>query len=108
MKSIEENISREGCNIVGNLAGQHRCRTEGTRKKGKMIYELQEKNSLKVFYTNCRSILNKINPLRGLVSVENFDIMTITKTWLDITGKAFYSEVTNFSMLTGLVGGEKE
>ena len=69
LKSRKRNISREDCNIVRTLAGQNRCRTEGTRKKGKMTYELQEKNSLKVFYANCRNILNEIDLFRGLVSV---------------------------------------
>ena len=40
VKNKEGNISREGCNLIGNSARQHGCRTEGTRKKGKMIYEV--------------------------------------------------------------------
>ena len=44
---------------------------------------------MKVYYTNCRSIVNKIDYLRGLTSVEKFDIIALTETWLDMSGKIF-------------------
>ncbi len=47
---------------------------------------------LKVYYTNCRSLRNKINLLRGKACVENFDIIAITETWIDINSKNFLSE----------------
>ena len=51
------------------------------------------KSSLKVYYTNCRSIVNKIDFLRGLTSVENLDIIALTETWLNMSGKIFSPEV---------------
>ena len=46
-----------------------------------------------MYYTNCRSILNKIDLLRGLACVEKFDIIALTETWLDMSGKVFNPEV---------------
>ena len=37
--------------------------------------------------------MNRIDLLRGLVSVENFDMKAIMETWLDMTDKVFYSEI---------------
>ena len=46
---------------------------------------VKKRNSgLKVYYTNCRSIVNKIDFLRGLTSVEDLDIIALTETSLDI------------------------
>ncbi len=47
---------------------------------------------LKVYYTNCRSLRKKIDLLRGKVCVENFDIIPVTETWIDINSKKFLSE----------------
>ena len=49
-------------------------------------------HELSVFYTNSRSVINKIDTFRGIACVEELDI-GITETWLDITGKHFLSEV---------------
>ena len=51
------------------------------------------KDRLNVYYTNCRSISNKIDLLRGLACVENFDVIALTETWLDLSGKVFHSEI---------------
>ena len=48
---------------------------------------------MKVYYTNCKSIVNKIDFLRELTTVENLDIIALTKTWLDVSGKKFSPEV---------------
>ena len=53
----------------------------------------REKYELSVYYTNCRSILNKVDMLRGLACVEKFDIIALTETWLDMSGKVFNPEV---------------
>ena len=55
---------------------------------------VKKRNSgLKVYYTNCKNIINKIDFLRGLTSVEKFDIIALTETWLDLSGKIFGPEV---------------
>ena len=51
-----------------------------------------EVHELSVFYTNSRSVINKIDTLRGIACVE-IDIIGITETWLDIAGKHFLPEV---------------
>ena len=52
-----------------------------------------EGHRLSVFYTNSRSVLNKINSLRGIACTEELDIIGITETWLDMAGKHFLPEV---------------
>ena len=42
-----------------------------------------------VSYTNSRSVINKIDILRGITCIEELDIIGITETWLDIVGKHF-------------------
>ena len=53
----------------------------------------REVQGLTVFYTNSRSVVNKMDVLRGIASTENLDIIGITETWLDIAGKHFLPEV---------------
>ena len=53
----------------------------------------REVHGLNVFYTNSRSIISKIDTLRGIACVEELDIIGITETWLDIAGKHFLPEV---------------
>ena len=53
----------------------------------------KEVQGLTVFYTNSRSIINKIDILRGITCTENLDIIGITETWLDIADKHFLPEV---------------
>ena len=62
-------------------------------KARKITRTPRAKNSLSVYYTNCRSILNKIDLLRGMACVEKFDVIALTETWLDMSGKVFDSEV---------------
>ena len=59
----------------------------------KVTMSSRVENKLNVYYTNCRSILNKIDLLRGLACVEKFDIIALTETWLDMSGKVFNPEV---------------
>ncbi len=42
--------------------------------------------------TNCRSLRNKIDLLRGKACVENFDIIAVTEPWIDTNSKNFESE----------------
>ena len=46
-------------------------------------------NYIRIYYTNSRIIRNKIDLLRGLASVENFDVIAITETWLESVVKNF-------------------
>ncbi len=39
-----------------------------------------------------QTVGNKIDLLRGKSSVENFDIIAITETWIDTNNKNFVSE----------------
>ncbi len=50
------------------------------------------KGDLTTYYTNSRSLRNKINLLRGKTCVEEFDVMAITETWVDTANKNFLSE----------------
>ncbi len=61
---------------------QHLCRSRVGREGG-----------LKVYHTNCRSLRNKIDLLRGKECVANFDIIAVTETWIDINSKNFLSEL---------------
>ena len=40
----------------------------------------KRKSGLKVYYTNCKSIVNKIDFLKGLTSVEDLDNIALTET----------------------------
>ncbi len=53
---------------------------------------IRQEGGLKVYYTNCRSLRNKIGLLRGKASVENFNIIAVTETWIDTNTKNFLSE----------------
>ena len=59
-------------------------------KKSKRV---QKSGILKVYYTNSRSIRNKIDLLRAVVCTEEIDIVAITESWLDMSGKLFMSEM---------------
>ncbi len=50
------------------------------------------KGVLTTYYTNSRSLRNKIDLLRGKACVEEFDVMAITETWVDTVNKNFLSE----------------
>ena len=45
------------------------------------------------FYANSRSVISKMETLRGIPCTEELDIIGITETWLDIAGKHFLPEV---------------
>ncbi len=55
-------------------------------------HHVRRKGDLKVYYTNSRSLRNKINLLRGKACVEEFDIIALTETWIDTAGKKLLSE----------------
>ncbi len=50
------------------------------------------KGGLMTYYTNRRSLKNKIDLLMGKACVEFFNIMAITETWVDTANKTFMSE----------------
>ncbi len=47
---------------------------------------------MNIYYTNCLSLINKIDILRGKVCVANFDSIAVTETWIDINSKNFLPE----------------
>ncbi len=51
-----------------------------------------QEGGLKVYYTNCRNLRNKIDLLRGKACVENFDIIAVTDSWIDTYSKNFELE----------------
>ena len=53
----------------------------------------EEAQDIRVFYANSRSVINKIDTLRAVACTEEFDIIGITETWLEISGKHFLPEV---------------
>ncbi len=53
---------------------------------------MERKGDLKVYYTNSRSLRNKIDLLRGRACVEEFDIIALTETWIDTACKNFLSK----------------
>ena len=56
------------------------------------VRRVEKKGDLKVYYTNSRSLRNKIDLLRGKACVEEFDIIALTETWIDTGSKNFLSE----------------
>lgn len=62
-------------------------------KSRKVTSSEMVRNSLSVYYTNCRNILNKIDLPKGMVCVENLNIIALTETWLDMSGKVLNPEV---------------
>ena len=57
-----------------------------------MNKDVTRKKSLKVYYTNSRSIRNKIDALRGIVCVEEPDVIALSETWLNTSGRDFKTE----------------
>ncbi len=53
---------------------------------------MERKCDLKVYYTNSRSLRNKIDLLRGKACVEEFGIIALTETWIDTASKNYLSE----------------
>ncbi len=51
-----------------------------------------QEGGLKVYYTNCRSLRNKIDLLWGKACIENFDIIAVTETWIDTNSNNFEPE----------------
>ena len=49
-------------------------------------------NNLKVYYTNSRSLGNKMNDLRALVSTEKIDIIAISETWMRLESHHYKAE----------------
>ncbi len=55
-------------------------------------HNVRQKGDLKVYYTNSRSLRNKMNLLRGKACVEEFDIIALTETCIDTASKNLLSE----------------
>ncbi len=48
---------------------------------------------LNVYYTNSRSIRNKIDLLHGKACVENFDMIAITESWISTADRHLLPEL---------------
>lgn len=75
--------------LKGNRSIVHvkKSNTEDISKK-----EGELKTSLKVFYTNSRSLGNKINELRAIASCERPDIIGISESWMKLETKQLKTE----------------
>ncbi len=78
-----QDVRRQKANNVG---------PQNTSRQQHRSNSTRQEDRLKVYYTNCRSLRNKIDLLRGKVCVENFDIIAVTETWIDTNSKNFLSE----------------
>ena len=47
----------------------------------------ETKRELRVYYTNARSVRNKIEELKCLACTEKLDIILISETWININNK---------------------
>ncbi len=52
----------------------------------------KEITGYKVYYTNCRSLRNKMEELRAEIHTDNSDIICLTETWANLENKDFYAE----------------
>ncbi len=80
---------------------------ERARKDGKKKYlaflDIEKANTrgnrtdlneglINVYYTNSRSLRNKMDLLRGVNAAEKFDIIAITESWMDLNNPAYFLE----------------
>ena len=56
------------------------------------VKHVSSRDSLKVYYTNSRSLRNKIDELRAVTVSEDIDIICISETWAKLDKKQFRSE----------------
>ena len=57
-----------------------------------------EKETLKVFYCNARSIRNKMEELRGVIAMEDLDIIGITESWANTEDMPDFFEIKGFNL----------
>ena len=50
------------------------------------------RNSLQVYYTNSRSLRNKMDEFRTLISTEKIDIAIFSETWMNTESREFLAE----------------
>ena len=74
--------------IIKGLGKNEEKGKEVTRKR-----KASQVKNLNVFYVNSRSLMNKIDIVRGIACTEDLDIIGITETWLDTKEKHFLPEV---------------
>ena len=55
-------------------------------------HRISQEQDLRVYYTNSRSLGNKMNELRALVCTEKLDIIAITETWINLENKHYKTE----------------
>lgn len=52
-------------------------------KSGNSSANVSHSNNLKIFFSNVRSIVNKINDFRSLVCEYDFDVIIVNESWLN-------------------------
>ena len=50
------------------------------------------RNNLRVLYVNSRSLRNKFSELEEVVLTENYDIIGVTETWLNLEARDYLAE----------------
>merc|ERR1712035_117995 len=81
----------------GEVKKENRKVKKEVRNKNRR--EIQDTNrgkrrnkGISAYYTNCRSVRNKIDLLRGIACVEKPDVIAITETWISTKDKQFLTE----------------
>ena len=76
--------------IINRITSKNinKCKSRGQRTSNET-----NKDSLSVYYANCRSVINKIYYLKALISYDNPDILCLTETWVDTTSKHLLAEI---------------
>ncbi len=89
-----ERISEAAGGVVEKEAGTLRGTLGIVQSQGRKSKYIRKRtiNNLNVYYTNSRSLGNKMDELRALVSTEKIDIIAITETWINLDSKHFKTE----------------
>ena len=94
-ENLKEKISSFD-DVTGSTIGKNRKKNN---KSGNMtvikknLASVDDRiNDIRVYDTNSRNIRNKMDLMSGLASVEKFDVIVITETWLDSAVKKFATE----------------
>ena len=54
---------------------------------------------LNVMYTNCQSVVNKINELRALVAVSDPDVIVLTESWTHDEIAKSYVKIDDYELI---------
>ena len=73
---------------------------DGGRKKGEKKSCMGGGNGLvSVMYTNCQSVVNKMNELRATVVVSNPDVIILTESWTHENIAKSYLKIDDYELI---------